>query len=90
MVSRKLQGVDDKQLREVSDRLRDGAGIGVVLLASVNEDKVSFVVSVQKALTERGWHAGQIAKEFAALFRDPAAGGRTCGFSPKAAVKTLP
>jgi alanyl-tRNA synthetase len=67
--------VADKQLREVSDRLRDGAGAGVVVLASVQDDKVSFVISVQKNLTERGWNAGQIAKEFAALIQG-SGGGR--------------
>ncbi len=75
VISQRLADVDDKQLREVADRLRDGAGAGVVVLASVNDDKVSFVVSVQKALTERGWHAGQIAKEFAALIQG-SGGGR--------------
>jgi alanyl-tRNA synthetase len=75
VVSRRVDGVDDKQLREVSDRLRDGAGAGVVVLASVVDEKVSFVVSIQKTLTERGWHAGRVAKEFAALI-DGSGGGR--------------
>jgi alanyl-tRNA synthetase len=75
VVTKRLEGVEDKQLREVSDRLRDGAGAGVVLLASVSGDKVNFVVSIQKALTERGWHAGHIAKEFAALIQG-SGGGR--------------
>jgi alanyl-tRNA synthetase len=70
-----LEGVEDKQLREVADRLRDGAGAGVVLLASVEGDKVSFVVSIQKALTERGWNAGLVAREFAALLQG-SGGGR--------------
>jgi alanyl-tRNA synthetase len=75
VISQRLSGVDDKQLREVSDRLRDGAGAGVVVLASVNDDKVSFVVSVQKALTERGIHAGHLAKSFAGLI-EGSGGGR--------------
>ena len=75
VILRRLDGVADKQLREVSDRLRDGAGAGVVVLASVQDDKVSFVISVQKNLTERGWNAGQIAKEFAALIQG-SGGGR--------------
>ncbi len=75
VISKRLEGVDDKQLREVADRLRDGAGIGVVVLASVNEGKVSFVVSVQKELVERGWHAGHVAKEIAAKIQG-SGGGR--------------
>ena len=45
------------------------------MLASVNEGKISFVVSVQKTLTERGWNAGQIAKEFATIIQG-SGGGR--------------
>ncbi len=75
VISQRLSGVDDKQLREVSDRLRDGAGAGVVVLASVSEDKVSFVVSVQKVLNERGIQAGPLAKSLAALI-DGSGGGR--------------
>lgn len=65
LISKRLDGVDDKQLREVADRLKDSAAAGVVVLACVNEGKVSFVVSVQKTLNERGWNAGQIAREIA-------------------------
>jgi len=75
VISQKLEGADDKQLREVADRLRDSSGAGVVVLASVNDDKVSFVVSVQKSLTERGWNAGHVAKEFAARI-EGSGGGR--------------
>ena len=75
VVMKRLEGVDDKQLGAVADRLRDGAGAGVVVLASVANDRVNFVISVQKALTERGWHAGHIAKEFAALIQG-SGGGR--------------
>jgi alanyl-tRNA synthetase len=75
VVSRRLDGVDDKQLSQVADRLRDGAGIGVVVLASVNEGKISFVVSVQKALADRGWNAGHVAKEIAAQIQG-SGGGR--------------
>ncbi len=75
LVSRRLDGVDDKHLSQVADRLRDGAGIGVVVLATVNEGKISFVVSVQKELADRGWHAGHVAKELAALIQG-SGGGR--------------
>jgi alanyl-tRNA synthetase len=68
VVARVLEGADDKQMREVADRLRD-------VLASVNEEKVGFVVSVQKALTERGIHAGQLAKSLSGLL-EGSGGGR--------------
>jgi alanyl-tRNA synthetase len=75
VVVRRLEGVEDKQLREVADRLRDKDAAGAVVLASVIGDKVSFVVSIRKTLTERGWHAGHVAKEFAALIQG-SGGGR--------------
>ncbi len=65
LISKRLEGVDDKHLREVADRLKDSSAAGVVVLACVTDEKVSFVVSVQKALTERGWNAGHIAREIA-------------------------
>jgi alanyl-tRNA synthetase len=75
VVSHVLDGADDKQLRDVADRLRDGAGIGVTVLASLQGEKVGFVVSVQKALTERGIHAGQLAKALSGLL-EGSGGGR--------------
>jgi alanyl-tRNA synthetase len=75
VISQKLIGADGKQLAEAAERLRDKAGAGVVVLASVIEDKISFVVVVQKAFTERGWHAGQIAKEIAGQIQG-SGGGR--------------
>jgi alanyl-tRNA synthetase len=75
LIAKRVEGVDDKQLREVADRLRDSSAAGVVVLASVTDGKVSFVVSVQKALTERGWHAGHVAREIAAQIQG-SGGGR--------------
>jgi alanyl-tRNA synthetase len=75
LIAKRLDGVDDKQLREVADRLRDSSAAGVVVLAAVNDGKVSFVVSVQKALTERGWHAGHVAREIATQIQG-SGGGR--------------
>jgi alanyl-tRNA synthetase len=74
-ISRRIDGVDEKQLREVADRLKESAGLGLVVIATVQEDKVSFVVSVQKDVATRGVHAGQLAKELAALIQG-SGGGR--------------
>ena len=45
------------------------------VLASVNEGKIDFVISVQKALNERGLNAGQLAKSFAGVI-EGSGGGR--------------
>jgi alanyl-tRNA synthetase len=75
LISQRLEGGDDKQLRETADRLKNGKHADVVVLAAVNDEKVSFVVSVNKESAGRGVNAGQIAKEFAVLIQG-SAGGR--------------
>jgi alanyl-tRNA synthetase len=75
IVAEQLEGLEDQQLREASDRLRDTGKLGVILLATAQEGKVAFVVSVQKDAAAKGLHAGKIAKEFAALIQG-SGGGR--------------
>lgn len=74
-ISHRLDGIDEKQLREVADRLKDSGQLGVVVMASGQDEKVSFVVSVQKDVASRGLAAGAIAKEFAGLIQG-SGGGR--------------
>ncbi len=53
---------DDKVLREMGDIVRSKlASPGVVVLASVFDERVGIQVSVDSALTKRGLHAGKIA-----------------------------
>jgi alanyl-tRNA synthetase len=58
------------ELRSLSDRIREAAKSVVIVLASENDGKAVFVVSVSEDLTERGYHAGSLIKRVAA-----AAGG---------------
>jgi len=74
-ISRRLDGVDEKQLRDVADRLRESGSVDLVLVACALDEKVSFVVSVRKDVPARGVQAGRIAKEFAALLQG-SGGGR--------------
>ncbi len=75
MISQTLDGVDDKQLREIADRLKESGRAEVVVLATVNDGKASFVVSVRKESVNRGVNAGLLAKELAILIQG-SAGGR--------------
>lgn len=56
-----LEGVDAKALRDTVEQLRDKLGNAVVLLASVNDGKISLVAGVSKALIGKV-KAGDIIK----------------------------
>jgi alanyl-tRNA synthetase len=74
-ISQRMDGIDDKQLREIADRLRDSGNLDLVVIASVKEEKVSFVISVSKTAVERGLNAGSLARELASLLQG-SGGGR--------------
>lgn len=61
----RVDGFTMELLREAVDKLRDSMGSGVVVLGSVNEDRVSFVAGVTKDLTGR-IQAGTLIKTIAA------------------------
>ncbi|MBM4433730.1 MAG: alanine--tRNA ligase [Chloroflexi bacterium] len=57
---------DDKQLRELSDRVRDQLPSGVVVLGAVRADRAAFAVAVTKDLTTKV-HAGTVAKQISSI-----------------------
>jgi alanyl-tRNA synthetase len=69
----RLEGIEPKDLRVTADKVRDGMGSGILLLASVKDEQASIVTMVTKDLTDR-YNAGDILREVAA-----AAGGRGGG-----------
>ncbi len=65
VVSEKLDGLDSKQLRTVADSLRNRLGSAVIVIASVNDSRVSIISTVSKDLTQKvqaGKLVGEIAK----------------------------
>lgn len=48
-----LDGVDAKSLREMADQMKNKLGTSVVLVAAVEDDKVSLVAGVSKDATDR-------------------------------------
>ncbi len=58
----KLGSMDMKNLRQVMDAMRGNIPSGIIILASVNDDKVNLVASVSKDLMDKGFHAGQLIK----------------------------
>jgi alanyl-tRNA synthetase len=69
----RMDNLDQKDLRNLTDTIRDKMGSGVIVLASVTEGQASLVAVVTKDLIPR-FHAGNILKEVAAL-----SGGRGGG-----------
>jgi alanyl-tRNA synthetase len=62
VVATTVEVPDDKVLREIGDMVRSKLRQpGVVVLAHPFDERVSIQVSVDKALTKRGLHAGKIA-----------------------------
>jgi alanyl-tRNA synthetase len=58
---RELPEVSLPNLRSLSDKLRAGLGSGILILASIFKDKVSFLVTVSDDLTGR-YNAGSLVK----------------------------
>ena len=65
VLAAQLDGMDAKGLREALDRLKDKLGSAVIVLAAVDEGKVTLVSGVTKDLVKRV-HAGKLIAEVAA------------------------
>ena len=70
LITKRFEGSDVDQLRSISDAIKEKTDDVVMVFASVNDDKVTFIVSVTEDLIGRGYHAGKLIKDIAA-----AAGG---------------
>jgi alanyl-tRNA synthetase len=66
VVASRVEGLDDKGLREMADRLRDKLHPAVVVLGTVLGDRVSLLAAVSKDATKT-CHAGNIIKQIAPL-----------------------
>ena len=61
------EGKDMDQLRKMSDLLRQKMESGIMVLGSIDNDKVVFICAVTKDLVKNGYHAGKIIKEVAQI-----------------------
>ena len=66
VVTRRIDGLEMKDLRAAADRVRDEVKSGVVVLGSVAGDRVNLVAAVTPDLAGR-FHAGEVAKAIAAM-----------------------
>jgi alanyl-tRNA synthetase len=62
----KVDKVDPKGLRELSDTLKERVGSGIIVLGCENERKANLLVAVTKDLTSR-FHAGDIIRKLAPI-----------------------
>jgi alanyl-tRNA synthetase len=63
---KRVDNMEQKDLRDFGDKLRDKLGSGILALGSAKDEKVSLIVMVTKDLTDR-FHAGKIIKEMAPI-----------------------
>ena len=66
LITVKFDGAGIDELRSLSDDIKKKYKGVVMVLAAVNEPKVTFLVSVTDDLVEAGVHAGKLVKEIAA------------------------
>jgi len=74
IVSERMDNLSVEFLRFTSDLLKEKIKTGVILLASVTEKKIIFIIRVTADLVKKGLDAGELIKEISAL-----AGGRGGG-----------
>jgi alanyl-tRNA synthetase len=66
VLAAEVDGVDDKGLRDLADRLREQIGSGVVVLGTARGERALLLAAVTRDLTKR-FHAGEIIKRIAPL-----------------------
>ncbi len=66
VLAKRLDNMEQKDLRDFGDKLRDKLGSGVLALGSAKDGKVSLIVMVSKDLLDR-FHAGHLIKDMAAI-----------------------
>src|SRR6185503_16068534 len=64
VLATRVDGLDDKALRELVDRLKDKLGSSVIALGASDGAKVTLIAAVSKDLTKR-YHAGELIKKIA-------------------------
>ncbi|WP_406653491.1 alanine--tRNA ligase [Bacillus cereus] len=65
VLAAKVNVADMNNLRTMMDDLKNKLESAVVVLASVNDDKVNILAGVTKDLIGQGYHAGKLVKEVA-------------------------
>ena len=67
VLATKVADVDMNGLRGLGDQLKEKLGDGVIVLASVQGDKVNLMATATDAAQAKGAHAGNLIKAIASL-----------------------
>ena len=67
VLTAKIQKADMNTLRNMADDLKEKLGSGVIVLGSPVGGKVNLIAAVTKDLVDKGFHAGKLIKEVAAI-----------------------
>lgn len=67
VLATKVLDVDMNGLRNLGDQLKDKIGDGVIVIASVQDDKVNLMATVTEEVQKKGAHAGNLIKAIASL-----------------------
>jgi len=62
-----LKDVDGEALRNLGDKIKNKIGSGVVVLGSINNNKVQFLAMATKDTIDKGVHCGKIVKEISVI-----------------------
>ena len=79
VMSAVIPNSDSDSLRQMTDRFRQRYPSGVIVLASVTDQRPTIIVAVTEDLTKRGLHAGEIAKQLAQPLGGSGGGRPTLG-----------
>jgi len=74
LLAAKVFDFDVKSLRDLADNLQDKLRPGIVVLANIENGRVSFVVNIGNDLVKTGYHAGNIARKFSSLINGSGGG----------------
>jgi hypothetical protein len=93
VLATRVEGLDDKGLREMADRLRDRIKSGVIVLGAAQGERALLLAAVTKDLVGR-YHAGNIIKQLAPLVGGGGGGAptsrRQAGRTPPVSTRRWP
>lgn len=65
LITHVFDNLDQESLRNISDEIKEEIKEAVILLATTNDEKINFILSITDVLVQKGLNAGKIIKEVA-------------------------